>query len=79
MIIDRWKDGTKKHYSNASTKWERFCKKANINPLEGNIKYGLDFLHSIDADSNSYSMVNICRSALSSFIRNKHTNLGKIL
>ena len=50
MIIDGWKDGTKKQYSNAFTKWEGFCKKADINPLEGNIKYGLDFLYSIYAE-----------------------------
>ena len=77
MIIDGWKDGTKKQYSNAFTTWERFCKKADINPLEGNIKYGLDFLYSIYAESNSYSMVNTCRSALSSFIRTQTHKCGE--
>ena len=63
-----WRSGTISQYQTYHKKWESFCCRRDINPLQATLQDGINFLGDLFATGVGYSCINTARSALSSII-----------
>ena len=68
IIGKSWRSGTAKQYRTYLQKWDLFCNRRNIDPLNPPIQEGINFLAELFATGIGYSCLNTARSALSSII-----------
>ena len=68
ITMHSWRSGTKTQYQTYYKKWESFCHRWNINPLQATLQDGINFLGDLFATGVGYSCINTARSALSSVI-----------
>lgn len=68
LIMNSWKEGTRKSYSNYIKQWIMFCKYHNVDPHDPSVLYVTNFLRLLLEDGASYSTVNVARCALSSVL-----------
>ena len=68
LIMESWRDGTKKQYSTYITKWQKFCNQRQISHIQPSVVSVLDFLTLLYQQGLTYSAINTARSALSSYI-----------
>ena len=68
IIGNSWRAGTKKQYLSYITRWEKYCRARNINPLSANVTDGMNLLGELFSDGLSYRSINMARSALSNLI-----------
>lgn len=66
IIIQSWRDGTKKQYQVYLKKWADFCIARGRDPLHLDLHSGIEFLTSLFQQGLRYSALNTARSALSS-------------
>jgi len=64
-IRHSWRPGTATQYQTYYEKWESFCHRWNINPLQATLQDGINFLGDLVATGVGYSCINSARSALS--------------
>lgn len=68
-MASSWRKGTKKQYAVYINKWKAFCDKKCSNYLYSDVQAILEFLSDIFFDKGAgYSVINLARSALSSFV-----------
>ena len=65
IIETSWKPNTTKQYNVFFKKWEEYCNKKNLDPLNRDLIKGLEFLRYLLKAGYSYSALNTARSALS--------------
>ncbi|XP_074654516.1 uncharacterized protein LOC141908379 [Tubulanus polymorphus] len=58
-----WKCSTKKQYATHITRWQQFCDKQQINPMQADVTLVLKFLSELFDENLSYSSLNTARSA----------------
>ena len=68
IIVQSWRSGTTTQYQTYYKKWESFCCRRKINPLQATLQDGINFLGDLFATGVGYSCINTARSALSSII-----------
>ena len=68
LIMESWRDGTKKQYSTYITKWQKFCNQRQISHIQPSVVYVLDFLTLLYQQGLTYSAINTAQSTLSSYI-----------
>ena len=68
IIMQSWRSGTITQYQTYHKKWESFCCRRNINPLQATLQDGINFHGDLFATGVGYSCINTGRSALSSII-----------
>ena len=68
IIMQSWRSGTTTQYQTYHKRWESFCCRRNINPLQATLQDGINFLGDLFATGVGYSCINTARSALSSII-----------
>jgi len=66
--MQSWRSGTTTQYQTYYKKWESFCCRRKINPLQATLQDGINFLGDLFATGVGYSCINTARSALSSII-----------
>ena len=67
IIINSWRNTTRKHYQTYIKQWLNFCN-GKGNPLEPDITLVIHFLTSLYDKGLSYSAIGVARSAVSSFL-----------
>ena len=79
IILDSWRNSTKKQYSTYLNKWITFCGQNSANPCSANVTVVLDFLTELFQNQKlKYSALNTARSAISSFLSIVgHTKIGE--
>ena len=68
IILASWRTNTKKQYKTYFNKWQMFCSKWNIDPMQPLVNHVLDFLCELFDAGLGYSALNTARSAMSSFV-----------
>lgn len=68
IIMQSWRSGTTTQYQTYHKKWESFCCRRHINPLQATLQDGINFLGDLFATGVGYSCINTARSVLSSII-----------
>ena len=66
VIMQSWRDSTRKQYKVYINKWLQFCCEGPHDPLHPSVRSLLSFLHSLFQKGLSYSTLNTARSAVSS-------------
>ena len=66
VIVQSWRDSTRKQYKVYISKWLQFCCEGPHDPLHPSVRFFLSFLHSLFQKDLSYSALNTARSAVSS-------------
>ena len=66
--MQSWKQGTQKQYGTYLRRWELYCGKQQIHPLQASTVDGLNFLGELYDQNLAYSSINTARSALSTVI-----------
>ncbi|XP_060574268.1 uncharacterized protein LOC132731984 [Ruditapes philippinarum] len=65
IILASWRKDTKKQYVSYINRWTRFCNDRQINSVQTDLNFVLDFLTSLYDSGCGYSAINTARSALS--------------
>ena len=66
IILQSWRNGTKKQYTTYLRQWEKYCSEQNIDPVSATVTQGINFLGDLyEKQHLSYSALNTARSALS--------------
>ena len=68
ILLQSWRDSTKKQYSSCIKKWVCYCNERKIDTIYISVMAGLDFLTHLFDSGLGYSTINTARSALSSFV-----------
>ena len=69
IILQSWREGTRKQYSTYLRQWEQYCCTREINNFSATVMQGINFLSELYQKSNlSHSAMNTAHSALSSVI-----------
>ena len=69
IILQSWRDGTRKQYTTYLRQWEQYCCRREIDSLSATVTHGINFLSELYQNHNlSYSAINTAQSALSSVI-----------
>lgn len=68
IVMQSWRSGTTTQYQTYHKKWESFCCRWHINPLQATLQDGINFLGDLFATGVGYSCINTARSVLSSII-----------
>jgi len=72
LLQSSWTQGTVKQYKTYLDRWEEYCFKKGIDPLNAPVAAGVEFLSDLFHDTNvQYSALNTARSALSTVIPEK--------
>ena len=66
VIIQSWRDSTRKQYKVYINKWLQFCCEGPHDPSHPSVRSLLSFLHNLFKKGLSYSALNTARSAVSS-------------
>ena len=66
IIIQSWRDSTRKQYSTYLSKWENFCLQQGHIPLNPKTVNVLEFLNNLFSQGLGYSTLNTARSAITS-------------
>ena len=82
VIMQSWRDNTRKQYKVYINKWLQFCCEGSHDPLHPSVRSLLSFLHSLFQKGLGYSALNTARPAVSSIDINvsdvqDHTPVGK--
>ena len=72
IIMDSWRDSTKKQYGSFLNRWFKFSRDNDIDPVSPSLAQTCDYLMHLYSQGLSYSAINTARSALSSFISTKN-------
>ena len=65
ILLQSWREGTKKQYTVYLRKWELFASGRDFNPIQPSVSEILDFLTELFEGGLGYSGINTARSALS--------------
>ena len=66
IILQSWRDGTKKQFATYLRQWQEHCCEQKINPFSATVSQGINFLgDQYEKQKLSYSALNTARSALS--------------
>lgn len=65
MLMNSWRESTKKQYNVYLKKWIEFCASRHWNPMDRKITHCLKFLLHLFKTNHSYSAINTARSSLS--------------
>ena len=68
IIINSWRESTKKQYGTYIQKWLLFCDKEKIDKFNPSVNSVLQFLLDLHEHGLGYSAVNTAKSAVSSFV-----------
>ena len=68
LIMDAWRDSTKKSYSNYLYKWATFCLENGVELLSPTLPQACKFLRVLSARGLGYGGLNTARSALSTIL-----------
>ncbi|VDH89896.1 Hypothetical predicted protein [Mytilus galloprovincialis] len=68
IIINSWRDSTKKQYGTYIKKWLLFCDKEKTDRFDPSVNSVLKFLLELHLNGLGYSAVNTAKSAVSSFV-----------
>ena len=72
IIMDSWRDSTKKQYGSYITRWFKFSGDHDFNPVSPSLAQACEYLVHLFNQGLGYSAINTARSALSSFILSKN-------
>lgn len=75
IMLNSWRNGTKKQYTSSISQWTSDCKLHNYNPTTPPVAQVLEFL-THQSNHLGYSAIGTTRSTLSSFITLDVVNLG---
>ena len=66
IVLQSWRDGTRKQYTTYLRQWEQYCCQWEIDTFSATVIQGINFLSELYHNTNlSYSAMNTARSALS--------------
>ena len=68
VIMASWRQGTLKQYQTHFIKWNLYCSKHHLDPLNATIENGIEFLTTLFDAGLGYSSINTARSALSTIL-----------
>ena len=72
LLQSSWAPGTVKQYKAYIDRWHLYCQQHKIDPFNGTVNNGVEFLSSLFYDTDiKYSAFNTARSALSTNIPEK--------
>lgn len=74
VIMNSWRDKTRKQYITYIKKWEKFCRENKIQIAYPNVCDVVNFLETLFAKGLTYSVLNTARSAISSFVILRNTD-----
>jgi hypothetical protein len=69
IILQSWRDGTRKQYQCYLKRWVIFANSRDINPISPSITEVLDFFTDLFRTGLKYSAINTAKSALGSFMQ----------
>ena len=75
IILSSWRPGTLSQYQGVYKKWSEFCSKNKCDVICPQLPLALSFLSDLFNDKMSYSYINTARSALSSLVIVKDTDV----
>lgn len=81
IILQSWRDGTRKQYTTYLLQWKEYCSRRKIDTFSATVAQGINFLRDFYEDNNlSYSAINTALSPyLSLYFHLKDTRLETIL
>ena len=77
IILQGWRNSTRKHYDTYYKKWKQFCRRQQIDYLCPSQKFLLSFLSELYSLGHGYAAINSARSAISAIALDKSESLGK--
>lgn len=76
VIMQSWRQGTKKQYQTFIKRWHKFCDERGCSHFQPDVTDVLDFLVTLFDAKLGYSAINTARCALSTFITLGHFTAG---